>query len=380
MLHKNSVFNDEIEVLHQCQSIGCDFKGSTEELLSHRIQHNFYSVSEKRISVNRDQKPVKNVNQDIDLTHTEHESKEAIIVKTVPFVNLIPKFFQCKECGYPAISVQHFALHIETFHNQNILPCGMCDFESEDLSTFTKHQNEDHNSIYPCGRCKFIGISYYDIESHVSKMHQNAFELVFQFDYFSIFQRCPASKCRIGYNDIDKLRAHYRAMHECIKVYCKICGKEYENLGSLKVHIDRHKKDWESKVIHCKDCNFVTRFKECLDVHIDSLHKKMIIRQSKDYYYKKLIKEQRNKTKEKPTNSKKVQITITNESLENYNLEYVGINLDNASTNISEDDVPAQIGNPESIKYPCMVCEKDFENISGLIDHMEKQHYLFSKE
>ena len=54
-------------------------------------------------------------------------------VKTVPFGNLIPKFFTCKECGYSPVSLESFALHFETIHNQKYLPCRFCDFETKDF-------------------------------------------------------------------------------------------------------------------------------------------------------------------------------------------------------------------------------------------------------
>merc|ERR1712126_420001 len=238
-------------------------------------------------------------------------------VRTVPFGNLIPKFFPCKECGYSPVSLESFVLHFETIHNQKYLPCRFCDFETKDVSTFAKHQNEEHIDIYPCGRCKFIGISYFELETHVMKCHKNAFELVFQFDYFSPSQKCPFPGCNIGFNDdINKLGRHYRAMHEGNKVFCKFCGKEYQNLGSLYAHSQGHKRK------------------------LEKLNEKRINRSFKRKSYH---------TNHDQFNEKRMKIDL---------------NDDNAS---DDDD-------GEIVKYPCMTCDKDFESISSLIDHMQNLH------
>ena len=101
--------------------------------------------------------------------------------------------------------------HMESFHAQDVIQCGMCDFRTKSKVHATKHKAEKHNGIkYTCNEC--------DYESEVLdelRNHQNGNK------HQGMKYKCHSCKYRATLQS--NLKIHFQAMHEGKTYKCDVC-------------------------------------------------------------------------------------------------------------------------------------------------------------
>ena len=100
---------------------------------------------------------------------------------------------------------------------QNDSKCGFCDKTFVCLANLQRHIKEIHS----CERCDKVFKQKHDLKNHVKLVHKGEKN-----------HRCD--KCGKSFGRIEGLKLHITAVHEGVKNQCKICGKTFNFIESLR--------------------------------------------------------------------------------------------------------------------------------------------------
>ena len=141
---------------------------------------------------------------------------------------LVHGILACDKCEYQAEDRDLMRRHMETHTGRNILPCGICEFESTKKATLNEHVKSKHNpkksfdnKVYDCRKCKKQYIRMFIFNNH---------------------KCCPQLTC--DYDD------------------CEFVGKDVSNMVS---HINKHHR---RSVYHCQHCDYEAEERTKLNEHL----------------------------------------------------------------------------------------------------------------
>ena len=122
---------------------------------------------------------------------------------------------------------------------QKVYKCRMCSSISSTKVANLNHMSEEHGiKIYSCEECDFVSKYYASLKMHKEKRHG------------FLHRNFPCNLCKYKARSEERLRAHKKT-----KCFEKI--PEDESSGS---------------VVSCKECNFTSRAKSHLKIHMSTLH------------------------------------------------------------------------------------------------------------
>ena len=148
---------------------------------------------------------------------TEHEKK----------IHGVPYKFVCESCGHDFKAnydlIRHKKVHDKT--RQKKRRCGFCTYETDDLRSARRHQNQIHGKIkfeMKCLLCKFETDKLEILETHLQESHKD--------DVTSV----SCEKCQFSAFHRPTMAVHMNTMHD---VKCELCSYVGATMTRLKAHI-----------------------------------------------------------------------------------------------------------------------------------------------
>ena len=141
---------------------------------------------------------------------------------------------QCDRCDYRAEDKELMKIHMETHTGLNILPCGVCEFETTIRRTLSDHMSTKHG----------IELNL-DQQSHSCSKCENTFVGMFRFKYHkcnpqSYKYSCAYKKCTFVGTDVSEVDAHTYDEHRKYVHCCQHCDAEFEDKIVLKEHMSKN--------------------------------------------------------------------------------------------------------------------------------------------
>lgn len=196
--------------------------------------------------------------------------------------------FICKE--YSALK-EHQVIHT----NETVYACSFCDFKSPDVSVLQQHMiihSEDMS--FACSECSYTCKDFGDIKQHMS-IHVNpaflsdqrygclecSFKCKELFDLEEHMKVAHAKsfscfECEFKCGKEDEMATHMRTHYTCIK-----CNQECKGKLELEKHMLAHTeplKVTQETIFACTECEFRTKVKNAIEVHIQQHARESIFR------------------------------------------------------------------------------------------------------
>ncbi|XP_058831002.1 zinc finger protein 345-like [Topomyia yanbarensis] len=143
--------------------------------------------------------------------------------------------YACNICGIRFRVSTYLTKHILADHQgKSAYHCKVCDIPFRNQSEYYRHRNKLHLKpnvrLYRCRLCSEVPVTSKDLEAHIEVCHPGG-------DY--PYKRC--TQCDEKFVTNMKLGVHLRAKHDFGSkqqpFVCDVCGKEYSQKHSLRVHL-----------------------------------------------------------------------------------------------------------------------------------------------
>ncbi|XP_030033527.2 zinc finger protein 595 isoform X2 [Manduca sexta] len=168
--------------------------------------------------------------------------------------------YKCESCVVGFEFEMAWKSHVEKQHNKTGFTCELCKSVLSSASSLKEHGRR-HLRRYECTICKKRYKDEYSAVQHFNELHSVAGAIMVEF-------QCP--QCDFSTRSHRSLRYH-RSKHKQDKDKCSICGNEFTNKSSLKIHMyTLHKQS--SRVYKCEPCGKVYRGKSGLFTHLSTAH------------------------------------------------------------------------------------------------------------
>ena len=174
---------------------------------------------------------------------------------------LASKGFEISKLG----DVQDEKRNVPSQHEGTFV-CDICDFETEDRSILTEHNNDVHKSQFKCTKCSLSSSSEQEVVNHDVKEHSNP--------------QLSCQSCDYTSKSADDLKNHIENVHDSIDVVveenvqnvtvykCNMCEFSSQVKQMVKGHMsEKHKNKVVLGSFKCDDCNYIGVRKESLEQH-----------------------------------------------------------------------------------------------------------------
>eukprot|EP00088_Acartia_fossae_P045061 TRINITY_DN4817_c0_g1_i7.p1 TRINITY_DN4817_c0_g1~~TRINITY_DN4817_c0_g1_i7.p1 ORF type:complete len:703 (-),score=122.26 TRINITY_DN4817_c0_g1_i7:114-2222(-) len=167
----------------------------------------------------------------------------------------------CDDCG-KIVQASRINEHKEAFHSGVKLACEKCDFFTTTKMLLAQHNRKFHQNDEPkvCDKCSMKFRNRTELKEHVESVHGGH------------TYRCD--QCTYSSPALSRLKIHIKAHHNPEGAYnCDLCDAKFKYKVSLLRHKDKH--EGNLKEVKCTEsgCDYSTTNKQCLEKHIDKVHK-----------------------------------------------------------------------------------------------------------
>ena len=246
--------------VHEKRKFKCDFNNcdssfdTFEELREHKV--NDHAGDKMNYNCQYCEKSYNNKRQFKDHIRNVHEENvpkvscdtcgksfkcKKSLKKHVQRIHEGTKNYICEEknCGKAFVTKPELRKHIEYVHEGiRDHQCDLCGQSFYTNSSLKSHTNTVHDGSkrYSCNfeHCK----ESFDKLGQLKKHKEN--------DHTGDEAKYPCKECDKGYNDERTLNAHIDRVHKGITFVCFVCGKQFAEKKSLKIHMKNHEKEESS--------------------------------------------------------------------------------------------------------------------------------------
>jgi hypothetical protein len=179
--------------------------------------------------------------------------------------------FKCEKCDYTAEDNAIMKKHMGTHTGRNILPCGVCEFETTRRATLDDHLNAKHGlnqsldqEQHNCNKCEKTFEGTFELAHHKCCPQQYKFP-------------CGYSNCAFIGTSVSDIADHTYDDHRKPVHYCQHCDYEVEDRKTLMEHVKmKHKEISMINSLFAQQsllCETFHTFKEDIGNILDTLMK-----------------------------------------------------------------------------------------------------------
>ena len=219
-----------------------------------------------------------------------------VVLKSISSKFLRNQTNQCEQCEYKTSKYDSMYSHVRVNHTDFRIKCTECNYSHSFQTKVNKHYKEVHlgqkrsrpcrgyicrkkscskfdtknctelesHAVISCDKCNFSTITSDRLKFHIKSVH----------DLFSIYK---CEQCNFSTVTSDRLNFHIESVHDGIIYKCEHCPSytAFKRKRAWREHILRkHSKT----LLTCSDqeCEFETRYKRTLKMHIESKHEGVV--------------------------------------------------------------------------------------------------------
>ncbi|XP_057661585.1 zinc finger protein ZFP2-like isoform X33 [Diorhabda carinulata] len=169
-------------------------------------------------------------------------------------LNEITQPLICKICSKAFLTHVEYGYHSRIHNEDGLYSCHLCEYSVDTKHAFKKHVKT--HDVFKCEKCDKILKTKFSADKHV-KSHQTPTTVQCELCGKHLKKQC--------------LYLHKRSLHSDNKTLakCPICGKEYQNSGSLRQHYSAfHKEMGIDMSVVCDICGMRLSCKATLAQHL----------------------------------------------------------------------------------------------------------------